>query len=294
MIEEIERADRRVGNIHRRNQRKQRASGRIPWTGPEPSLGEYSNGQAITRRINENLAPFRDKRKLKALATLITEDRGEPNRFVMLSNPVNSFPMKANKKKYCLKALYPPGWWQMDIFIDHGLYYLLLVEGTSRFLCWATINKEIGPKGEFDPITGSIPAAAFVETMERLFGEDPNMNDKIRFLQCDGEKAFNSEFTVEFLNRHDITLIPVVMRHPLENPQWNEWAPIPREPNHTSLSLVDRMCRTLRDMAFNVEVRRIYPAIMRTLTLMYNGAPHRTLTKIMRFPVSPFILSTLP
>ena len=66
---------------------------------------------------------------------------------------------------------------------------------------------------------------------------------------------------------------------------------ISRTKDHSFLSPIDRMARTLRDMIFNA--KRSNPAFkfneetLKGLCRIYNTTPHATLTKIMGFDVSP-------
>ena len=59
------------------------------------------------------------------------------------------------------------------------------------------------------------------------------------------------------------------------------------EPNHSSLGLIDRVIRTIRDMAYNMRIRLITPEIMKQLVYLYNNSPHSTLSKYAGQLVSP-------
>jgi hypothetical protein len=60
-------------------------------------------------------------------------------------------------------------------------------------------------------------------------------------------------------------------------------------PNHTSMGIIDRAIRTIRDAAFNSGIGVITPTIMTRLIDLINRAPHKTLSKIMQFDVSPYV-----
>jgi hypothetical protein len=64
--------------------------------------------------------------------------------------------------------------------------------------------------------------------------------------------------------------------------------------NHTSLGILDRMARTLRDMAYYKKVREITPEVMNELLRFYNMAPHSTLSKVMGFDVRPLDVENDP
>jgi hypothetical protein len=81
----------------------------IPWTTPTPPIGIFPDGQPIFRAEHEALAPFRDKVKNKVLAEHDQRKRCEnqnlpPFGYAMLWQPINSFPIKENKKKYFFKS----------------------------------------------------------------------------------------------------------------------------------------------------------------------------------------------
>ena len=61
------------------------------------------------------------------------------------------------------------------------------------------------------------------------------------------------------------------------------------EPLHSSLGIVDRVIRTLRDMAYNVEIDVIQPAEMKRLVELYNNSPHTTLSYYAGEQISPLM-----
>jgi hypothetical protein len=54
-----------------------------------------------------------------------------------------------------------------------------------------------------------------------------------------------------------------------------------RAPIHAALGIIDRVTRTIRDMAFRSGYRLITPPVMDFLVDAYNRVPHDTLSKIM-------------
>jgi hypothetical protein len=58
-------------------------------------------------------------------------------------------------------------------------------------------------------------------------------------------------------------------------------------PNHTSLSIIDRVTRTLRDLAYNAQIGTITPAVMAQLLQQYNNAVHDGISTIMGFAITP-------
>ena len=52
--------------------------------------------------------------------------------------------------------------------------------------------------------------------------------------------------------------------------------------SHTSLSLIDRLCRTIRDIAFNLNIEHIsHQQIMDLILYYYNNSRHETLTNTL-------------
>ena len=51
---------------------------------------------------------------------------------------------------------------------------------------------------------------------------------------------------------------------------------------HTSLALIDRLCRTIRDIAFNLNIEHIsHQQIMDLILYYYNNTRHETLTSTL-------------
>ena len=58
-------------------------------------------------------------------------------------------------------------------------------------------------------------------------------------------------------------------------------------PMHNSLSLIDRVSRTIRDMAYNLGYQIIFPELMLKIIYIYNHSPHNTLSKLLNRRISP-------
>ena len=89
-------------------------------------------------------------------------------------------------------------------------------------------------------------------------------NHKVNILRFDGEKAINSKEFQNYLEQNHIMFIPAIPK------------------SHTSLSLIDRLCRTIRDIAFNLNVEHIsHQQIMDLILYYYNNTRHETLTSTL-------------
>ena len=66
------------------------------------------------------------------------------------------------------------------------------------------------------------------------------------------------------------------------------------DPLHGSLGIVDRVIRTIRDIAYNMQIGIITPQIMDNIVKQYNNAPHKGLSKWAGFSVSPKMVNDDP
>jgi hypothetical protein len=233
-------------------------------------------------------APFKSLKKSAIVARTLGYNR---NNVAIFEQQINSFPIKENRKRYCLKAVYPAGTWFMDIIIFHAYYYLLLVEATSRMAFARLLNSRSA--GEvIDPQTGTINTHAFIKCFSEILNKFSQVKDNIKILQTDNEKCFMSleaqKFYKDTFGRAGVWRA-VDMRKPTEYPNFMtiEHNASKKNPNHSSLAIIDRVVRTIRDMAFNIRAGNITPQVITKLLNSYNNAPHRTLSKIMGFNISP-------
>ena len=98
--------------------------------------------------------------------------------------------------------------------------------------------------------------------MIKAFDEIMKMT-KINVLEFDGEKSISSSEFQNYLNQKNIKFKPLIPG------------------SHTSTGLMDRLCKTIRDIAFNMGADTIDNELMNKIIKIYNSAPHKTLTKIL-------------
>ena len=186
----------------------------------------------------------------------------------------NSFPYKENKK-YQLHHVSKIGTYQIDLFFSQNFCYLNAIEVNSRYLfsCLTNITPKIIEEEENNKIQQK-SAFACLKAMQTLFNE--GWNPKI--IKCDSEKAFGSKIIKNlFLRPNNIQLIPV-KRIKIGDKTY---------PMHNSLSLIDRVSRTIRDMAYNLGYQIIFPELMLKIIYIYNHSPHNTLSKLLNRRISP-------
>ena len=87
---------------------------------------------------------------------------------------------------------------------------------------------------------------------------------------CDNERAFISNEFKDYCSRLDIKIHTYVMNKINGNNDSTGSRPV-----HGLLSILDRFCRTLRSMAYNVGIlnQEIDPDMMNELIAVYNNSP---------------------
>jgi hypothetical protein len=157
----------------------------------------------------------------------------------------------------------------VDLFFTEKKYgtivYLIVVDINTRKCFAEPTNIKVSDNADSITIlniakTTSDYLKALSKVMEKT---------KIKFISADQEKAFTSSQAEQFYKEHDIKFIPVEVDA------------------HNILGILNRICRTIRDMAYRMRINRITPDVMAEIMHQYNNSPHTDLTKIMKVPTSP-------
>jgi hypothetical protein len=183
----------------------------------------------------------------------------------------------------------------MDLMFADKLTYLVLIGANTRYL-YAQHTNYITTSGgginasandgaplalRDDVRTAAAIRQALTEILKRLPVE---RRSRQVFIIGDGERAFAARDNMKWYTKNGIAFKPV-RRIPGEKTRgFNPTS----APNHTSLSIIDRAIRSIRDIGFRAGIKYA-PAGMNQILSIYNRAPNDTLTKIMRFMVSPEI-----
>jgi len=203
--------------------------------------------------------------------------------------PTNYFPMKHNRK-YMLHTVTRHGTYIIDLMFCGKFTYLVAIEANTRYIYSALCNITKGDK----ILVGDIKSTrAYLSALKSLMEQGM----KPEYIIGDGEKCFNSSKAKAFYKnqdqkqKHEIIFISVSRMHPDYKPQHEikENKNPKTEPYHTSLSIIDRAIRTIRDMAYNMEVpqHKISPPIMDWILREYNNSYHNTLSLYAGFKVTP-------
>lgn len=192
---------------------------------------------------------------------------------------VNSFPLTENIKKYKLHKLAPRGTYMIDLMFGSdtfkNLTYLVAINVNTRYVCIELTNIP-NDSGEFlknNTKTTTSYLRALTKIMNAVRDTQP-----IKYLTGDGESAFASILAQAFYREHGITFHPV--------PRMSIPGKKSTDPLHSSLGLIDRFIRTLRDMLYQAGYETT-PKAIQEMVRQYNNAPHKSLSKWIGFDVSP-------
>ena len=179
----------------------------------------------------------------------------------------DGFDLQESKKNYLCHLFYPNGTYFTDIFFtgSQNKMYLMLLDFHTRKL----YARPLQIKKSYQ----LYEALYEIMTQNDLVG-------KIKFLIADGEKGFQGpQFETLFLIPYKIKFIPV---------KKDEIYPHYRIPNHDKLGVINRVMRTIRDMAYVAGIPDPIPEkAMQHLVNTYNRAPHTFLSKYYGHPISP-------
>lgn len=236
---------------------------------------------AYTEQPYSGLIGFKGKNKVAAIKAL------QPT-LKETTTQVNSFPLKQNKK-YQLHKVAARGTYLIDLMFSGKLTYLVAININTRYLYVQLTNTVISTPSESQ--TGSYSKSSkttflFLKALQQMMKNGM----KVKHLSGDGESAFNSRVAKEsFYEIYGIDFTPVKRQVMGAYPDYmkDEQKQVKTDPLHGSLGIIDRVIRTIRDMAYNMHVGNITPRIMNEIVRQYNNAPHKTLSKYAGYPVSP-------
>ena len=96
-----------------------------------------------------------------------------------------------------------------------------------------------------------------------------DIDHKITSLRFDNESAVKSKQFQTMLRNNGIKFVPVV------------------EGSHTSLSLIDRLCRTIRDISYNMGIKILTQNDINKVLNVYNNMYHSSLSKMLAKKITP-------
>lgn len=136
--------------------------------------------------------------------------------------------------------------------------------------------KPIGQNEEYT-ITYSTTNKKTTSNLINVFKQFLNdINHKITSLRFDNESAVKSKQFQTMLQNNKIKFIPVV------------------EGSHTSLSLIDRLCRTIRDISYNMGIKILTQNDINKVLNVYNNMYHSSLSKMLGKKITPNEVNNSP
>ena len=188
---------------------------------------------------------------------------------VMKQTISNRFPLKDNLKKYGTHKVAHRGSYMIDFMVHKKKYiYLVAININTRYAMVEMTNITISDENESQEKVLSKDAKttrSYLRALMKMIDEVKFMNP-IRHLTGDGEGAFKSNLAMKFYEQYNITFHPVtrMMIEGKKTKTGNQGT----DPLHSSLGLVDRFIRTIRDMIFNAELQ-ITPLAIKEMVRQY-------------------------
>ena len=193
------------------------------------------------------------------------------------------FDYKKQTKNYMLKTVAPRHSLIIDYFFPGKFVYLLAININTR-KAFAIPSPEIKTinEGRFAiSEKNNKTATTAVKLLKELIKQT-----KIKHILCDQEAAFMSQMFKNECKKNGIELKQYIKNDVKGVVQTTKAS----RGNHCSLSIIDRLSRTLRRMNYNVgNDSNISPNTMEILIQEYNNSPHKTLSDIVGRPITPNI-----
>ena len=243
-------------------------------------------GQSLEEFKQTHIFPYRSPNKLKSLynnfeqANLLNQPTTKD--IYNFVEHYNNFDVKESKEKYTLKTYSNVRYSFIgDIFFSSDQAFLLLININTRYAYGYQLGdieiKSIKNEDEHGKQYIMKYATTGLKTTDQLinaFGEHLK-NTQVNILRFDNERGIISKKFQTKLKEVNIKFIPAI-------------------PNtHTSLSIIDRLCRTLRDIAFNLNIEIKHQKILDLILNYYNNSRHETLTQTL-FKAYPELKRTYP
>ena len=249
-------------------------------------LDDYINNKrkikTITIKKNEDIndflqnPPTRDLQNNIKLFEYFFNRKPSDYEIQLLNVHEPQFNIRKQIKNYQFKTYSRiPGGFIGDIFFNKSKFACLLLINinTRKAYAYALNNVKVEPIGgqnEEYTITYSTTNKKTTTNLINVFKQFLNdIDHKITSLRFDNESAVKSKQFQTMLRNNDIKFISVV------------------EGSHTSLSLIDRLCRTIRDISYNMGIKILTQNDINKVLNVYNNMYHSSLSKILGKKITP-------
>ena len=257
-------------------------------------INESRKIKTITIKKNENIndflqnPPTRDLQNNIKLFEYFFNRKPSDYEIQLLNVHEPYFNVRKQIKNYQFKTYSRvPGGFIGDIFFNKSKFACLLLINinTRKAYAYALNNvevykvnpdskgsqvKPIGGQNEEYTITYSTTNKKTTSNLINVFKQFLNdIDHKITSLRFDNESAVKSKSFQSMLQNNKIKFVPVV------------------EGSHTSLSLIDRLCRTIRDISYNMGIKILTQNDINKVLNVYNNMYHSSLSKILGKKITP-------
>ena len=249
-------------------------------------IDESRKIKTITIKKNENIndflqnPPTRDLQNNIKLFEYFFNRKPSDYEIQLLNVHEPQFNIRKQIKKYQFKTYSRvPGGFIGDIFFNKSKFACLLLINinTRKAYAYALNNVEVKPIGQKNDygnqeytITYSTTNKKTTSNLINVFKQFLNdIDHKITSLRFDNESAVKSKQFQIMLQNNKIKFIPVV------------------EGSHTSLSLIDRLCRTIRDISYNMGIKILTQNDINKILNVYNNMYHSSLSKMLGKKITP-------
>lgn len=239
----------------------------------------------LTRATTQEVAQYSFVARSSASSQMAGEGKSA---FKQKEDRVKRFPQKKNQKYYSIKKVGAPGTYLIDLMFSNQFCYIIAINVNTKYL-WVQPTNVIGALSESGKVM-------MTDTKRNRDNCRQSLQDLInrgwnpKVVISDAESGLASDVVNRTIWDHyhiEHRLVP--RRRVNVYPDFMN-APNRTEPSHESMGILDRVVRTLRDMAYNLEVGTITPQAMEYMVKQYNHRTHSTLSKIAGFNVSPALV----
>jgi hypothetical protein len=229
------------------------------------AAAQTSKSQNLKNEFNIKAAPWRSQDKY---LNFVLSDKDNIN----IPKPeANCFNIKGNRKKYMLKCVAKPYTLMIDyVYFNQHCYLLAVNVNTRKAYIINTLAK-------YNPETGKIKADKY-EAIRQL--RELALDTPIKQLIYDGESAWASNDWQSEILYGNIDV------HVERKCKFDDKG----IPNHTTLATLNRVCRTIRNMLYNMgfdTTEDVSPDLMKYVISEYNRSPHKTLSQIFHKSTCP-------
>jgi hypothetical protein len=245
----------------------------------------YNNyiNKNIDKSIDIKLSPWRSKSKFEHYVSTHSDIQN------IKKAETQSFKLKENRKQFMLKCVSRRNTYMIDYVFFGEFYYMLAINVNTRkayaIQGLGTYNKETATQAELRS-TNKVKSNKYQSIAE--LNELLKKCHQISHLIFDGESSWNSADFKYYLKQHNIDYY-VETKNKITNPNPNAKAENVDKTIHTTLSTLNRVCRTIRTMLYNMRIpqSQCSPNVMKYIIDEYNSSPHSTLSKIFHRKVCP-------